>query len=117
MQQNDVVDADPALRGRSLLGALLAGGFVLLAVMLEVVSGRYANSPVPAWAYKVAPLAWPQPVRVAWWLMVAAAMLVFRVLLGRAGFPQRRFVVVVSAAPFVIFAAGIAFGADWATWH
>lgn len=65
----------------------------------------------------MAPLAWPQPVRVAWWLAVATAMLVFRVLLGRAGFPQRRSVVVLSTAPFVIFAAGIAIGADWATWH
>jgi hypothetical protein len=41
----------------------------------------------------------------------------FRFLLGRAGMPQRRLVVVLSVAPFVLFAAGVAAGADWATWH
>jgi hypothetical protein len=95
----------------------VAGGFVLFAVALEVVSGLNANSPVPAWAEKVAPLAWPQPARVAWWLMVAGAMYAFRSLLGRAGMPQRRLVVVLSVVPFVLFAAGVAAGADWATWH
>lgn len=105
------------VRGQPLLGALLAGAFVLFAVALEVVSGLNANSPVPAWADQVAPLAWPRPARVAWWLVVAAAMGAFRVLVGRAGIPQRRLVVVVSVAPFVLFAAGVAVGADWATWH
>ncbi len=110
---------EPAQRpqGRPLAGALLAGGFVLFAVALEVVSGLNANSPVPAWAEQVAPLAWPQPARVAWWLTVAGAMYGFRFLLGRAGMPQRRLVVVLSVAPFVLFAAGVAAGADWATWH
>ena len=105
------------LRGRPLVGALLAGGFVAFAVVLEVVSGLNANSPVPAWADQVAPLAWPPPARVAWWLTVAGAMSAFRFLLGRAGMPQRRPVVVLSVAPFVLFAAGVAAGADWATWH
>jgi len=105
------------LEGRPLAGALVAGGFVLFAVALEVVSGLNANSPVPAWAARVVPLAWPQPGRVAWWLTVAGAMYAFRFLLGRAGMPQRRPVVVMSVAPFVFFAAGIAAGADWATWH
>lgn len=117
MQPRDGAEPDDPLWRRPLLGALLAGSFVLVAVTLEVIAGRFANSPVPAWAYRVAPLAWPQPARVAWWLGVAAAMVSFRVLLGRAGFPQRRFVVVLSTAPFVIFAAGVAIGADWATWH
>ncbi|MGH9039975.1 MAG: hypothetical protein ACRDZ3_07080 [Acidimicrobiia bacterium] len=105
------------MSGRPALGALLAGAFVLVAVGLEVVSGLNANSPVPAWAEKVAPLAWPQPARVAWWLVVAGAAAAFRLLLGRAGIPQRRFVLVVSVAPFLVFAAGVAVGADWATWH
>jgi hypothetical protein len=86
-------------------------------VALEVVSGLNANSPVPAWAEQATPLAWPQPARVAWWLTVAGAMYAFRFLLGRAGMPQRRLVVVLSVAPFVLFAAGVAAGADWATWH
>lgn len=105
------------LHGRPLAGALLAGGFVLFAVALEVVSGLNANSRVPAWADRVVPLAWSQPARVAWWLAVAGAMYAFRLLLGRAGIAQRRLVVVTSVAPFVIFAGGIAAGADWATWH
>lgn len=41
----------------------------------------------------------------------------FRFLLGRAGIPQRRLAVVVSVAPFVLFAAGVDVGAHWATWH
>ena len=105
------------LQRRPLAGALVTGGFVLFAVALEVVSGLNTNSPVPAWAARVVPLAWPQPARVAWWLTVAGAMYAFRFLLGRAGMPQRRLVVVMSVAPFVLFAAGIAASADWATWH
>lgn len=105
------------LQGRPLAGALLAAGFVVAAVSLEVMSSLAANSPVPAWADQVVPLAWPQPARVAWWLTVAGAMYAFRFLLGRAGMPQRRLIVVLSVAPFVIFAAGVAGGADWATWH
>jgi hypothetical protein len=111
------VAGDTSLRRRPLLGALLAGAFVLAAVALEMVSGLNANSQVPAWAAKAVPLAWPQPARVAWWLAVAGAMGTFRFLLGRAGIPQRRLVVIVSVTPFVLFAAGVAVGADWATWH
>lgn len=105
------------LSARPLVGALLAAGFVVGAVMLEVASSLAANSPVPAWADQAVPLAWPQPARVAWWLAVAGAMYAFRFLLGRAGIPQRRAVVVLSVAPFVIFAAGVGSGAEWATWH
>lgn len=104
-------------RSGALMGAALAGGFVLLAVALEVVGGLGANSPVPAWADRVVPLAWPQPVRVAWWLVVAGAAGAYRSALGRAGFPQRRTVSVLSVVPFVVFAFGVATGSDWATWH
>ncbi|MFP5376678.1 MAG: hypothetical protein ACLGIO_07860 [Acidimicrobiia bacterium] len=48
---------------------------------------------------------------------MAAAALGFRVALHRLGFPQRRVVVAAGVVPFVVFAAGIAGGADWATWH
>jgi hypothetical protein len=48
--------------------------FVALAVVSEVVSGVAANSPVPSWAEEVVPLAWSQPLRVVWWLAVAAAV-------------------------------------------
>lgn len=108
-------DAHP--HGHALVGAALAGAFVLLAVVLEVVGGMGANSPVPAWAQWVFPLAWPEPVRVVWWLGVAGVAAVFRLMLSRAGVRQRRSVVVLSVAPFVVFAAGIATGAEWATWH
>lgn len=97
--------------------ALGCAAFVGLAVVLEVVSGRAANSPVPAWADEVAPLGWARPLRVVWWLVVATAALGFRAALHRLGFRQRPVVVVLSVAPFMVFAAGVALGADWATWH
>jgi len=90
--------------------------FVIGAVALEITGGANANSPVPSWAHLV-PLAWPQWVRVLWWLGVATAAGTFRRGLRRVGMPGRRVVDVVAVLPFVAFAAGIAFGAAWATWH
>jgi len=99
---------------------LLAGigglAFTMGAVALEVVSSSYANSTVPGWAHWV-PLAWPQPLRVAWWLAVAAGAAGFRWSLGRVGLRPSRVVTALTVAPFVGFAAGIGAGADWATWH
>jgi len=37
--------------------------------------------------------------------------------LRRLGLPARRSVDVATVTPFLLFAGGIAFGADWATWH
>lgn len=102
---------------RAGLGALGCALFVLGAIAAEVVGGEYANSRVPAWAERVFPITWPQPVRVAWWLAVAGAALGYRVLLHRIGLRQRAWVVVASVVPFVVFAGGVAAGADWATWH
>ncbi len=90
--------------------------FVIGAVALEITGGVNANSPVPSWAHLV-PLVWPQWVRVLWWLCVAAAAGIFRVGLHRVGLPGRRVVDLLAVLPFVAFAAGIAFSADWATWH
>ncbi len=92
---------------------------MLAAVAVEVVAAEYSESPVPAWAVGVVPLTWPQPVRVLWWLIVAAAALTSRLLLARLGLgpKPRRWVTVAMVAPFVMIAAGVAFGADWATWH
>ncbi len=90
--------------------------FVTGAVVLEVTGGANANSPVTGWTHLV-PLGWPQWVRVVWWLSVAGAAAVFRVGLRRFGMPARRLGDVVAVAPFLTFAAGIALGADWATWH
>lgn len=99
------------------MGALAAAGFVAFAFALEVMGGLGANSPAPAWADRVVPLAWPQGLRVVWWLVVAGAAGAYRLLLARAGFRQRRFVVVLTVVPFLVFAAGVAAGAPWATWH
>jgi len=106
-------------RGSSRLGwtALGCALFVVLAVVAEVVSGSAANSPAPSWVDEVAPLGWPQPLRVVWWLSVAGAALGFRASLHSLGFRQRPAVVVLSVAPFIVFAAGVALGAEWAIWH
>lgn len=103
--------------GRQAMLALASFLFILAAVVVEVVTSAGANSSVPAWAKWVVPIGWPPAVRVVWWLVVVAAALAFRLALSRLGFRQRRIVVVLSVAPFVVFAAGIAFGADWSTWH
>ncbi len=97
--------------------ALGCAVFVVVAVVAEVVGGTAANSPNPSWADEVAPLGWPQPLRAVWWLSVAAAALGFRASLHRLGFRQRPAVVVLSVVPFVVFAAGVALSAEWATWH
>ncbi len=110
-----VVDEERALGGW-LLAAALSALFVLLAVGLEVMGGLNANSPLPSWA-KVVPIAWPPAARVAWWVTVAAAAGLFRLALHRLGFRQRAWLVIASIVPFLIFAAGVAGGADWATWH
>lgn len=89
---------------------------VFAAIVLEVAAGETANSALPAWAHLV-PLAWPQWARVLWWLGVAAAAATFRAGLHRIGMRTRRLGDVVAVGPFLVFAAGIAMGADWATWH
>jgi hypothetical protein len=101
---------------RLALCTVASAGFVVAAVVLEVLGGMGANSPLPSWAH-VVPLAWPQAARVAWWIAVAAAAGMFRLGLHRLGVRQRPVVVVVSVAPFLVFATGIALGASWATFH
>ncbi|MGQ0618282.1 MAG: hypothetical protein ACT4PW_15060 [Acidimicrobiia bacterium] len=86
------------------------------AVVLEVLSSGYANSEVPGWAHWV-PLAWPQPLRVVWWLSVAVAAAGFRWSLAQVGLRTSRVVTVLTVGPFLAFAVGIGAGADWATWH
>jgi len=98
-----------------LLAGLAGLLFTIGALALEVVSSGYANSAIPGWAHWV-PLAWPQPMRVAWWLAVAAAA-GFRWSLGQVGMHPNRAVTVLTVGPFVAFAVGIGTGADCATWH
>jgi hypothetical protein len=55
-----------------------------------------------------------------WWalaVMGSAGYVVLAVVLEVLGHRQRPIAVVASVVPFLVFAAGIAIGADWATWH
>lgn len=97
--------------------ALGAAGFVLGAVGLEVLGSAWANSPTPAWASVLIPLAWPAPVRVVWWLLVAGAAGAFHVGVARSGHGTHPVVAWATVAMFVAFAVGIAVGAEWAAWH
>jgi hypothetical protein len=102
---------------RAGLGALACAAFVAVAIAAEVIGGLYANSSAPALSERVFPITWPRPARVAWWLAVGAAALGYRLILHRIGIRQRAWVAFVSVAPFVVFAVGVAVGADWARWH
>ena len=102
---------------RSVWLAVGCAAFVLLAVAVEVASGQAANSESPDWLYGLVPLTWPQSARVGWWLLVAAAAAGHRYFLVRAGLGTGRWLGGLLAAPFVLFAAGIAAGASWSTWH
>lgn len=107
----------PAVESGWVLLAGLGGPVLVMgAVVVEVVSSGYANSSVPGWAHWVS-LAWPQPLRVAWWLAVATAAAGFRWSLGRLGLRTSRVVTVLTVCPFVALAFGVGAGADWATWH
>ena len=90
---------------------------VAAAVLLEVVAGSWANSEVPAWADGLVAPTWPQPARFVWWAGVAVAALTFRVGLARVGLPTRRWVTALLVVPFIVFALGVAFGAEWSTFH
>ena len=115
-QPVDVDELVPEHAGRWLLVAVGCLTFVVAAIAVEVLASRYAGAAVPGWAGLV-PLAWPQPARVGWWLVVATAAGGFRYGIHRLGFPQRRLVVVLTVGPFLWFAFGVASGADWSTWH
>lgn len=96
----------------------LAGGlFALGAVALEFLGSAWANSPVPEGVAALVPLAWPAPARVVWWLAVAGGTGMFHLGMARAGHRPRPLVASLTVAMFTAFAIGIAFGAEWATWH
>lgn len=109
---------DDSTARKALLGALAAAGFVVVAFVLEVVGGLGANSPAPAWAE----LGRPSGLAAG----TAGAVVggrrrrcrrLERLLLARAGIRQRPVVVALTVVPFLVFAAGIATGGSWATWH
>jgi hypothetical protein len=97
--------------------AVGCAAFVLFAVLLEIFSGQAANSDNRSWLYGLVPLTWPDPARVVWWLFVAAAAWGHRIYLVRAGLGSGRWLGALLAAPFSVFAAGIAVGASRSTWH
>lgn len=70
--------------------AVASALFVVVPVVLEAIAGSWANSQGAAWPAVIAPLTWPQPLRVLWWLMVAGAAVCFRVCLHRLGFASER---------------------------
>ncbi len=109
-------DQDSSASSRWGIAALASAVFVVVAIVAEVLAGANANSAVSGWELWI-PLAWPQAARVLWWLAVAGAAGTFRLALHRLGFRQRAAIVVASVGPFVAFAIGISFGADWSTWH
>ena len=106
----------PPRAGLWLVAMFGGAAFVVVAIVLEVVGGSFANSPVPSWA-QIVPLTWPPAARVVWWLAVAGAAGSFRLGLHRLGMPQRPVIVLASVVPFVVFAGGIAVGAEFSTWH
>jgi len=100
---------DAVPRPGSVGKAVGCAAFVLFAVVLEVVSGQAANSENPGWVYGLVPLTWSPPVAAAAWG--------HRYYVVRAGLGSGRWLGALLAAPFVLFAAGIAAGASWSTWH
>jgi len=117
MRQSAAVETGAIFRAADMLRAVGCAAFVFAAVVAEAVAGSSANSPEPSWAQRAFPLGWPQPARVLWWLGVAAAAFGYRVFLRRAGLPGRRAITVLVVVPFVLFAFGVATGAQWSTWH
>lgn len=111
-----VRDREGSTGGRALLVGLGCFVFAGSAVALEVAGSLWANSDVPDWA-GLAPLAWPRAARVALWSTVAAAAFLYRRSLSRAGLPSHPAMTILTVAPFLVYAVGIAAGAEWATWH
>ena len=109
---------DPeAPSSRRLVASIGCVVLVLLAIALEVASGQGANSPEVADFSPFVPLSWPQPVRALWWVLVATAAGGHRLLLD-PGPGRRRWVLAgVAATPFLVFAGGVASGAQWSAWH
>lgn len=89
---------------------------VLAALVLEVVAGEAATDP-GASSYSWVPLTWPSPLRATYWLGIGAIAVGHRIGLARLGSAPRPLVTLTIAAPFAVFAAGVALGAPWATWH
>lgn len=107
------------MSGRAGLTLVLVLGcplVVIAAVLAEVVAAQHANSD-PTGGEAWFPLAWPQPARAAFWALVAVAAGGFRWGLHRLDLPQHPLPVVLTVAPFALFALGVATGSSFTTWH
>lgn len=108
----------PAHPGRVVTAAIGLALFVIGAVILEMMAGAAAPANFEtSWVDRLVPLTWPQPGRVLWWLVIAGAAATHRYLLDRLAGRCRWWLPMLYGAPFVAFAAGIAAGAQWATFH
>lgn len=105
------------LTSRRLAASLGCAILVLGAVALELLAGQAANSPEDATVQVFVPLSWPQPVRVLWWLTVAAAAAGHRLFLDTRTGLRRALIAIAAATPFAVFAAGVAFSTAWSAWH
>lgn len=108
----------PPRTGWVVAAAISLALFVIGAVLLEMMAGAAAPANFEtSWVDRLVPLTWPQPARVLWWLVIAGAAATHRYLLDRLAGRYRWWLSMLYGAPFVAFAAGIAVGAQWATFH
>lgn len=99
---------------RAFAGGLLA----LVAVGLELLGSVAGDAPTTAYPGWLVPVAWPTALRVVWWLAAAAgAGTAVAGLTAHRPRAARVTGVVLATLPFVVFAAGVGLGAQWATWH
>ncbi|MGI8875186.1 MAG: hypothetical protein ACR2KP_12845 [Egibacteraceae bacterium] len=63
------------------------------------------------------PATWAPPLRAAWWLLVAGAAGAFRMAERRGEIRRNPLIVLGSALPFVMFAAGVGARSQWGSWH
>ncbi|MBW3619503.1 MAG: hypothetical protein KY461_04610 [Actinobacteria bacterium] len=111
-RDGDIVDERP-LPGWALAGAAVT----LLAVALEFLGSFVGDSPSTAYPGWLVTFAWPAPLRVVWWLLAAGGAVAASHGLSQATGRPRPLRTVLVAAPFLLFAGGVAAGASWATWH
>lgn len=113
--------APPARRGGQpgvVPGWALAAGLVPLAALVLEYAGSVLGSGPSSWypGWLVA-VAWPQPVRIVWWLAAAAGAWALTRGLAHANGRRGWLLSVVVTAPFAVFAVGIAAGTQWTAWH
>lgn len=115
---------EPATASGSVVGeeplprwALVGAGLALLVLALEFLGSFLGDAPASDYPGWLVPIAWPTPVRVLWWLMGSAGAFATSRGLDHVTGRRRLLRGLLVASPFVIFAIGIATGAEWATWH